>query len=433
VVAPGDATATLLDRVSVYNMTVGTTTISFRDHVVSSATRSEAGVMFRGTALPSALPLAAYQGLGLTASEAKALRLVSTHEGNFDAINTYDRALVSVGFIQFAGSRGLPHYLALLKARQPAKFRELLQKLGIDVEFTVAQGALHAPRVVVLDPAGARVLRGTAAETAIRDDKRLTAALIVSGRDREVQLVQIEAAIRDYVRPALNASVSWSVGAPVRARLGDLLRSQKGLAALFDRAIQEGLGAARRRFERVLQRLVRAGVPNPVPAGAVTPALAVLQSREGDVLAELERDLQAATDVGARITRARAALATLSQAAGGPGATLASVLARPELSDARRAVRDARTGLSGVVNVSAPPNVTVEAALGALNTTLQAEETRLSLTPSPPSLGELATILGASRDALATVAPPLSTAPLFLARVQRIRRSTLDSSLAEVA
>jgi hypothetical protein len=257
--------------------------------------------------------------------------------------------------------------------------------------------------------------------------------LILSGRDRDVQLAQIEAAVRDYVLPALASTVSWAVAAPVRARLGDLLRSQKGMAALFDRSIQEGLGAARRRFERVIQRLVRSAVPNPVPPGAVTPTLADLQGREGDVLAKLERDLQAAADVVARIARARAALETLNQVASATGATLAGVLARPELADARRALTDARTGLSGVVNVTSPPNATVDATLGTMNTILQAEEARLRLIPSPASLADLATALAASRRALAPVAGPLSTSPMFLARVQRIRRSTLDSSLTEAA
>jgi hypothetical protein len=381
--------------------------------------------MFVGTAPPSAISLADYRALGLTADQAAALKLMSTHEGNFDAINTYDRALVSVGFIQFAGGRGLPRYLALLKARQPAKFRDLLQKLGIEVEFTVAGGAVASPRVAVLDPAGSAVLRGAAAEAAIRDDKRLTAALILSGRDRDVQLAQIEAAVRDYVLPALNGAVSWA-GRGGRARLGDLLRSQKGMAALFDRAIQEGLGAARRRFERALQRLARS-----TEAGAAAPALADFQRREGDVLAELERDLQAAADVGAGIGRARTALAALIRAAGAAGATVDGILARPELADARRAVTDARTGLSAVVNVTPSPNVTVDATLGSMNTTLTAEQTRLALTPSPPSLADLTAALAASWRALATAAGPLSTSPTFLARIQRIRRSTLDSGLAE--
>jgi hypothetical protein len=422
VVTPGDATATLLDRVSVYTATVGTTTLAFHDHVVSGATRSERGVAFVGTARPTAIPIADYRAIGLAPDQAAALELVSTLEGNFDAINTYDRALVSAGFIQFAGSRGLPPYLALFKARQPAKFRDLLQKFGIDVEFTVSGGAINAPRVVVLDPAAASVLRSAAAEAAIRDDKKLTAAIVLSGRDRDVQLTQIEAAVRDYVLPALNGTVSWGAGAT--APLKSLLRSQKGMAALFDRSIQEGVAAARRRFERIVQRIVSS-------AGGVVPTLSQLQMREADLLAELERDLQAAADVATRIARARGALETLIRAANVAGAALAAVLARTELADARRAVQEARAGLSDVVNVTSPPGETVDTALRTMRTTLTAEESRLVLTPAPPSVVALVTALTASRQALAGVAGPVSTAAMFLARIQRIRRSNLDSGLTE--
>ena len=424
-VTPGDATAVFLDRVSVYDETIGTSTISFRDHVVSSATHSERGVMFVGTAEPSRIPLADYRTMGLSADQAAALKMVSTHEGKFDAINTYDRALVSVGFIQFAGSRGLPGYLALLKARQPAKFRDLLQKFGIDVEFTVSGTTIGAARVVVLDPGSTSVRRGAAAETAIRDDKKLTAALVVSGRDRDVQLTQIEAAARDYVLPALNGTVSWATGQS--ARLGELLRSQKGMASLFDRSIQEGVAAARRRFERVLRRLVPEATP---PA---RPSKEQMQRREGDVLAELERDLQAAADVNARIDRARTALQTVIRAATASGASLAGVLAHADLATARRAVTEARTALSTVVNVAPSRNVTVDATIAAMATALAAEETRLTPTPAPSSVEALAAALTASRLQLATAAGPVATAPMFLARIQRIRRSTLDSGLTEVA
>ncbi len=429
VVAPGDGTAAFLDRVSAWRIAIGPHEISFHDHVASSATQSETGVMSVGTVSPSAIPVTEYQALGVSAgqtaaqaaAQAAALKFVSNHEGNFDAINTYDRALVSAGFIQFAGSRGLPPYLALLKARQPAKFRDLLQKFGIDVEFTVAGAAIGSARVIVLDPASSSIQRGAAAESAIRNDKTLTAALSVSGRDRDVQLAQIEAALRDYVRPALDAPVSWAANAS--ARLGQLLRSKKGMAALFDRAIQEGLVAARRRFERLLQRLVR--------GASRSPSLAEMQRREGDVLSELERDLQAAADVAARVTRARAALQTMIAAAAAAGAAVAPILARPELAVARRAIADARSGLAGVVNVAPSRNVTVDATLAAMAATLSTEDARLALTPIPASLEALTSQLTTSRQALATVAGPVATSPMFLARVQRIRRSTLDSGLTE--
>jgi hypothetical protein len=431
VVAPGDATAALLARMSVHTVGVGAAEVTLRDHVVSRVTQSETGVAFPGVSQPSAISVADYQAQGLTAGQAAALKLVSTHEGNFDAVNTYDRALVSVGFIQFAGGRGLPPYLALLKARQPAKFRDLLQKLGIDVEFTVVPAGIAAPRVVVLEPASGRVLRATAAESAIRDDKKLTGALLLTGRDRAVQLVQIEAAIRGYVQPALAATVAWAAGSGGRAPLGQILRSQKGLAALFDRAIQEGVGSARGRFERVVQRVMR-----PRDSAGADPAalqLAALQRREGDVLAELERDLQSGADVVAQIAAARAALTTLEAAARDAGATVPGVLARPELTAARRSLTLARTALADVVNVASTGRATVPATIAAMNATLTAEAARLGLTPPPASLPDLASVLAAARGALADVSAPLSTAPAFLARVQRIRRSTLDAGLTEVA
>ncbi len=199
------------------------------------------------------------------------------------------------------------------------------------------------------------------------------------------------------------------------------------MAALFDRAIQEGLAAARRRFERLIQRIARGTEATPPPP----PAVAELQRREGDVLAELERDLQAAADVATRIARARTALRTLHGAASAAGATVPGVMARPELAAARQAVRDARAGLSSVINVSTPRGASVDATLASIDTTLTAEESRLSLTPPPASVAALASSFSASTQTLGTAAGPLSTSHVFLARIQRIRRSTLDASLAE--
>jgi hypothetical protein len=430
VVSPGDATAALLDRISVYTMAAGGSRVTFRDHVVSATTQSEMGVAFSGSAPPSALPLAAYTSAGLDPAQAAALKLVSTFESHFDAVNTYDRALVSAGFIQFAGGRGLPPYIALLKARQAARFRDLLQTFGLDVEFSVTAGAIAGARLIVIDPAGTRVLRGTAAETAIRDNKRLTTALILSGRDRDVQLVQLEAAVRGYVVPALAATiVPSSHGGSVRLR--EILRSKKGLAALFDRAIQEGVAGARRRFERVIQRMIRAGEPHPPAPPPKPPTELQLQGREGDVLAELERDLQAAGDVAGHLTRARQSLQTLIQAAAAAGASVGGLIGRPELTAARQAVTAARAALPDVVNIVTGGNVDTQ--LAAIAGTLAAEQTRLALTPAPGTVADLSNALAASRQALEQIAGPFATAPIFLDRIRRIRRSTLDSGLAASA
>lgn len=430
VINPGDATFSLLDRTAAYDMALGTARIWFRDHVRSSYTVNLTGVSFAGSSSPSAIPIQTFIDIGLKRGEAAALRLVSTFEGNFDAINTYDRAVVSVGFIQFAGGgRGLAPYVALLKGRQPAKFRELLQKYGVDVEYGVSGGAIaRGPRMVVLDPAGARILRGDAAETAIRDDKRLTTALILSGRDADVQRVQIEAAAHNYVRPILAARVTWRGGRG--ATLAEIFRSQKGMAILFDRTIQEGLSAAQRRFERVIRTVTRdPGTKPPPPA----PTLDDLRRREGDLLSEVERDLQSAHDVGASLTRARERLDTLVAAASAAGATVAAIASRPELADVRQAVTAALVALDGVSNVSPAAGASVDATLANMRSSLDAERTRLALTSVPASVGALSTALTESRQTLTAVARPVATASTYLDRVKRIRRSTLDAGLAEVA
>jgi LAS superfamily LD-carboxypeptidase LdcB len=421
VVAPGDATAALLDRIAVYTMTAGTNRITLRDHVRSGYTESEAGVSFRGSASPDAIPAADYVALGLTADQAAALRFVSRHEGNFDAINTYDRAVVSVGFIQFAGGgRGLGPYLALLRSRQPAVFRRVLGEQGIEIEFSVSGGEVDSHRVAVLDPDGRRVLRGADAEAAVRGNKRLTTAFILSGRERDVQLVQIEAAIRDYVTAALGERVTWgSASAP----LGDLLRSQKGMAALFDRAIQEGVGAARRRFERVI-RAVHAARP--------AASTAQMQAREADVRAELERDLRAGAAVAARLEAARSALGGLRRQ-GGSGATVAGLLARPELAEARRALGDARASLATVVYVSPPRGSSVEARLAELGSSLGAEATRLAFAPPPGTVALLVAAVTESQRELGRAIGPFSTASAFLNRIEGVRSSTLTESLDESA
>ncbi|HYD40162.1 MAG TPA: M15 family metallopeptidase [Anaeromyxobacter sp.] len=411
VVAPGDATAALLDRIAVHEITSGTDRLRLQDHVVSDVTESPIGVRFDGIASPSAIPVADWVALGLTAPQAAALRHVSLHEGNFDAINTYDTARVSAGFVQFAGGRGLPPYLALLKSRRPASFRTLLQELGIDVEFTVASGRIRAARVAVLDPTAARVLRAADAEQAIRADKKLTAALILSGRDGDVQRVQIEAAIRDYVLPSLDANVSWGT---VTAALRDLLRSEQGMAMLFDRAIQEGTGGGRIRFERVIRA---------VHAARAAATSADLQAREADVLARVESDLQAAADVAARVAEVRGLLESLAREAGATDPP--AVLARPELGQARRKVGEARTRLGDVVNVAPFRGSTIDATLASIDATFRAEDTRLAFATPPATRTALQGALRSSERALAAAVRPVAPAARYLRRIQDIRTSAL--------
>ena len=183
----------------------------------------------RAAAEPDNTFTAAGQASGLSAESIDALRFISRHEGGFDAINTWDRARFSWGFIQFAGGYGFPPALAHFKAKSPELFQSLLADYGIDV----LPGASDRPEPVYVDPDSGKVLRGASAEQAIGDDPLAIALFIRAGRSPEAKQRQVEAAIRDYALPALT-------GTSRDVRLSDVLRSPQGLAMLIDRKVHEG-------------------------------------------------------------------------------------------------------------------------------------------------------------------------------------------------
>ncbi|MGB5756953.1 MAG: hypothetical protein WBM50_08565, partial [Acidimicrobiales bacterium] len=85
----------------------------------------------------------------------------------------------------------------------------MFQRFGIDVEFNVVGGKVEHAALAVLDPATNKVLRGVAAETAVRDSQLLSAIFERAGSDAHVQPTQVEAAKRDYLLPALRADVGY--------------------------------------------------------------------------------------------------------------------------------------------------------------------------------------------------------------------------------
>lgn len=209
--------------------------VEFTDRVKRSRDQAkrEWVVGYSGTQRASVEPestfTAAGQASGLSTAGIDALRFISRHEGGFDAINTWDRARFSWGFIQFAGGYGFPPALAHLKAKSPELFQTLLADYGIDV----LPGAADRPEPVFVDPRSGKLLRGAPAEQAFGDDPLVIALFIRAGRSPEAKQRQVEAAIRDYAVPALT-------GTTRDVRLSDVLRSPQGLAMLIDRKVHEG-------------------------------------------------------------------------------------------------------------------------------------------------------------------------------------------------
>lgn len=445
-IVPGDATWQLLNDIKSYREQFASgEDITFRDHPSSPYTINPRGTSVGGTSDPSALPVDAFTEAGLTAPEARALQYVSSHEGKFDALNTYDKARVSFGFIQFAGGRGLPPMMASLKATQPEAFRRMFQTYGIDVEHTRS-----GPVLTVLDPASGTVLRGEKAESAIRDSQKLSAVFIRAGRDPGVQHGQIEAAAQGYVRPTLGAQVEFSAdvidvlsstgaieathaGAAARAfrqtnayqtlrserriqerrarsssEMRALLPSEQGMAVVMDRAIQEGAGEKGGGTTRVR------GAMQWVADREGLTDIAQVAGREQRVLQQVVDDYSTDIEIASRLDQTLRAIDGLKTATREKHATVEGVLANADAERARRAIQEAEDLI---------PQKSFVANRSQFAAALQQADAKLGSTPG--SLVALRNDLAAIRRALVRVKPNAADMAARRKRVQDILNSRL--------
>jgi peptidoglycan endopeptidase LytF len=213
-------------------------TARMRDNVHYSAfTVYPEGVVYGGQSVIE-VPISMLEAVGLTVQQARALEYVSTHEGKYDAINSYDAGIFSYGFIQFVGAAqhggSLNRLLAAMKVNAPASFTRTFQSVGIDTDQNTT---------TVLDESG-RLLRSDEAWLYIQKNVQLYGAFIQAGFDPALVMEQLRAANTLYVQPALNFRLDMTINGIRIAvpRLGDIISSEALLTALIAIAINRGVG-----------------------------------------------------------------------------------------------------------------------------------------------------------------------------------------------
>jgi peptidoglycan endopeptidase LytF len=195
------------------------------------------GVVYGGQSVIE-VPISMLESIGLTEPQARALEYASTHEGKYDAINSYDAGIFSFGFIQFVGASqhggSLNRLLAAMKANAPAGFARTFQSVGIDTDQNTT---------TVLDDSG-RLLRGDDAWFYIQKNVQLYGAFIQAGYDPALVMEQLRAANTLYVQPALNSRLDITINGIRTAipRLGEMISSEALLTALIAIAINRGTG-----------------------------------------------------------------------------------------------------------------------------------------------------------------------------------------------
>lgn len=175
------------------------------------------------------------------------LQVISRHEGTFSNVNTWDRAIVTFGFIQWTfgegGDGSLVGLLAAIKRAHPQVFHDRLQRYGIDlfrgqVELLRADGTL---------------LTGAAAAAAIQVDPKLTAVISRLGTEPAAQDVQIQHAVATKITAIRNHRM-----AEHGVTIGQLVTSSYGTGVMTDRVVGGGGGAVYQTISAALNRFVAA-------------------------------------------------------------------------------------------------------------------------------------------------------------------------------
>lgn len=166
----------------------------------------------------------------------RVMRAVSSLEGGFDSINTYDTGFISCGFIQFttgaSGAGSLAKVLLKEKQDDPAAFARDFRRFGIDV---TDKGVLD-----VYDPKSDSELVGPEAVQAVIKDKRLTGVFVHAGRQSlEFRVAQVKIAKDRYY--AGDDMITLKTGdKKFQVRVGDVVKSEAGLATIMDRKVNTG-------------------------------------------------------------------------------------------------------------------------------------------------------------------------------------------------
>lgn len=259
-----------------HTLTVDGERTRLHDNVVTYATDTPEGLEGRSDNDGEATVRARLAASGLSADKQDILRIVSGHEGTFSTINTWDRAKVTAGFLQWTlgedGDGSLVGLMNEVKRRDPAAFRERFQRYGLDV----------SGRTVELTRPDGTVLSGADAAAAIQRDPRLAAVLSRAGTDPRIQDIQVAhgAATKiDAVRAARVDAGAQTVS------IGQVLSSEYGVGLMTDRAVHSGEGAVKKTVGRALERFMQANpqadLSNPVwAARAEAQVVAALEAMD---------------------------------------------------------------------------------------------------------------------------------------------------------
>lgn len=200
--------------------------------------RFKEGIMDGGTPVRPQLtkltPL--FAKAGVDDSKLRIFSAVSSLEGGFDSINTYDTGYVSVGFIQFAslsgGSGSLGQVMLSMKKESTKDFQEHFRRFGLDVT--------NKGELVALNLESGQITVGPDANAEIINNRRYGSTFVRAGKLSEAfKLAQIRVAMEQYY-PAEDTVTVKINGTPQTGKIKEFITTEAGLATFMDRKVNTG-------------------------------------------------------------------------------------------------------------------------------------------------------------------------------------------------
>lgn len=243
-----------------YTVTVDGETVNMHDHIEAYATTMASGVEGKAKGEGSGNVASVVETSGLSASRKKILKTISHAEGGFTAVNTWDRARLTWGFVQWAGGSNsdLTAVLSIIKEVSPDAFQARFAKYGIDV---VDNGV--DKKLVVTNGSGTAV-KGPAAASAVQSSPLLTAIMSRAGMDPEIQKAEVKAADQVEIQRPIDQPLNIKFTVPNSTlpkktkviRLGDVLTSEYAVGVLVDQTVHGGMPSFLDRATAALQKFV---------------------------------------------------------------------------------------------------------------------------------------------------------------------------------
>lgn len=231
---------------NIHSMIVDGEEIKIHDNVITYATDNAQGLEGGVTNQNQQVVKLRLAQSSLNANSQVILKIVSEHEGDFSSINTWDRAIVTFGFLQWTlgsgGDGSLVGLLGVIKHQAPQSFAERFQRYGIDVINKRFQ----------LTRRDGRVLLGGDAARAIQPDPKLVAVLSRAGAEAAIQKIQVAHGHAVKIDGMLAKKIK---GHPVRVNA--VVTSHSAVGVLADLAVHKGEGGTLALIDEALDTFKR--------------------------------------------------------------------------------------------------------------------------------------------------------------------------------